>query len=238
MDQQTILDLNQKNYDDLYKQNSAFLRYPADWVIRFHNMYMKANIPSGRVLDYGCGSANNSVFFMKNGYDTYGVDVSESALGLVQQNLKANGLPETLVDHFSVVPTYPPQLPFEDNFFDFILSNQVLYYLPTAEHIHQVCQELSRCLRPGGVVFFTMMGPKNYYIQEHTKAIHEGKVHEIRVETPGHRLEGVKELIYLVNDEAELKALFPQFQPLSVGYFDQSMFDLTSNFHWIFIGQA
>ena len=42
---------------------------------------------------------------------------------------------------------------------------------------------------------------------------------------------------YLVRDEDELKGLFSEFECLSVGYFDQKMFDLLSNFHWIFIGK-
>ena len=38
-------------------------------------------------------------------------------------------------------------------------------------------------------------------------------------------------------DEEELKDLFSEFECLSTGYFDQSMFDMTSTFHWIFVGK-
>jgi hypothetical protein len=44
LENETIYDTNVGNYEDLYSKDEAFLRFPADWVIRFHNMYMKKNL--------------------------------------------------------------------------------------------------------------------------------------------------------------------------------------------------
>ncbi len=231
-----ILSENKKNYKDLYSAQQAFLRYPADWIIRFHNMYLKKNIPGGKVLDYGCGGGNNSVFFIEKGYETWGVDVAEPFLELVRANLASKSLDVKLAKNFSVISSESTSLDFEDNFFDIIISNQVLYYLPTEAHIKKLCKELYRCLKPSGAVFFTMMGPKNYYITHHAKQIHNDRIYEVRIDDSHHRLYGVKELIFLVRDREDLCSLFSQFKVLSTGYFDQSMFDLRSNFHWIFIG--
>ena len=119
-------------------------------------------------------------------------------------NLKSRNLDPALIKEFLGDFARQCVMPFEDGFFDFIISNQVLYYLPSEEHIHNVCKELSRCLRLGGVVFFTMTDPKNYCITHHTKQIHHRNVYGISIEEPGHRLEGVTKLIYLVRDEAYL----------------------------------
>lgn len=234
MDEKSILTANQENYRTLYKKKSAFLRYPADWVIRFHNMYLKQEIPAGRVLDYGCGSLNNGIFFLENGYEVHGVDVSDEAGELVRLNLESKGLDPDAAN-FTMISPDNVSLPFDDGYFDFIMSNQVLYYLPTKGHIRQVTQEMSRVLRPGGIVFFTMLGPKNYYITHHAKAIYDN-VYEVRIEDKNHRLYGVQELIYLVRDENELADLFSVFDCVSTGFFDQKMFDLR-NFHWIFVGK-
>jgi len=231
-----MLSGNKKNYEDLYSKQQAFLRYPADWIIRFHNMYLKNNIPSGKVLDYGCGGGNNSVFFIEKGYETWGVDVAESFIDLVKANLASKSLDVKLAKNFSVISPESTTLSFEDNSLDIIISNQVLYYLPTEEHIKKLCKEFYRCLKPSGVVFFTMMGSNNYYITHHAKQIHNDRIYEVRITEPGHRLYGVKELIFMVRDREDLCSLFSQFKVLSTGYFDQSMFDLYSNFHWIFIG--
>lgn len=40
-----ILQSNRDNYEALYEKEEAFLRYPVDWVIRFHNMYLRKALP-------------------------------------------------------------------------------------------------------------------------------------------------------------------------------------------------
>lgn len=232
-----VFEINKDNYQDLYSKDKAFLRYPADWIICFHNMYMKENLPQGRVLDYGCGSGNNSILFLQKGYEVYGVDVAENILNLIKRNFELHNIDPKFLNNFSIISPESISLPFEDDFFDFIISNQVLYYLPSEEHIKAVIKELSRCLRPGGTVFFTMMGPKNYYITEKTKQIHNGKIHEVTIEDPSHRLFNLHEMIYLVRTENELKNLFSEFECITTGYFDRKIFDMTSNFHWIFVGK-
>lgn len=238
MKSQEILDANAQNYETLYANDEAFLRYPADWIIRFHNMFLKSNIPAdANVLDYGCGSANNAVFFCQKGYNVFGVDVAPSFKKLVKGNFALHGIDESNLDNYQLIDPDSTSLPFPDNHFDFVFSNQVLYYLPNEAHLKAVCNELKRVLKPGGFVFFTMMGPRNYYITHHLKAVHDGRVFEIRIEDPEHRLNGVRELILMVRDEKDLCELFDAFEPVSTGYFDQKMFDMNSNFHYIFVGK-
>ena len=228
---------NQRTWQDLYAKDEAFLRYPADWIIRFHNMYLKREVPLGRVLDYGCGSANNAIFFIEKGYEVHGVDVAPDSMRLTAANLESKHLDPKLASRFSLIAPDSAKLPYADGFFDFVLANQVLYYLSSAEHIRKVCTELSRLLRPGGVVFFTMMGMENYYIKYYARHIHRGSIYEISIEDPKHRLAGVHEMIYAVRDEDELRSLFSMFEPVTIGHFEQRMFDLKSNFHWIFVGK-
>lgn len=227
---------NKENYEELYSKGKNCLIYPADWVIRFHNMFMKKNLPKGRVLDFGCGSGNNSIFFIEKGYDVHGTEVTDSALDLIKSNLEFRHLNKDLICNFSILPPNITSLPYEDGFFDFIISNQVLYYLPSKEHIQKLCKEFSRCLAKNGLVFFTMMGVKNDYIAKHTKEI-KNNIHEISIDNPKHRLNGVKEFIYPVKDEKELINLFSEFECISAGHFEQSMLDLNSNHHFIFIGR-
>jgi len=229
---------NKKHYGELYDNKKSFLRYPADWIIRFHNMYLKKNLPTGRVLDYGCGTGNNSVFFLENGYDVFGADVNENVLKLIKKNLEFRHLNPKLIKKFSIIPPDSTKLPFKDNFFDFILCNQVFCYLASEEQIKKVCKDLSRVLRPGGIVFFTIYGLENYYFKYHAKEIHTGGVYKILIDDPKHRLYGLEELDYVVRDEKHLKDLFSEFECVSTGHFSEGMLDMSSNFHWIFIGKS
>lgn len=237
METKKILESNRDAYQDLYTKGKLFVRYPMDHVIRFHAYYLKHHMPTGRVLDYGCGSGNNSVFFIQQGYNVYGVDVAEASLDQIKANLEMYGLDTRHLEKFQIIAPDATTLPFEDGFFDLIVSNQVLYYLGTEERIRNHCRELGRCLRPGGLVFFTMLGARNYYFTHHTKRIHDGETCEVVIEDPSHRLYGLKELVYVVRDEEHLRRLFSDFECVNIGYFDMSMFDVKSNFHWIFVGR-
>jgi SAM-dependent methyltransferase len=227
-DNEKLFETNFQKYDNVYKEKRAFLRYPADWIIRFHNMYMKKSLPEGRILDYGCGSGNNLAFFYNNGYEVVGTDITESVLPLIHENVGT-------IENIRILPPDVEILPFEDSSFDMILSNQVLYYLCSESNIVKICNEFKRMLKPGGVVFFTMMGPSNYYIKDYSHKVDE-HLYEIKIEG-NHRLSGYHEYIFVVEDESHLKALFSMFDCLTTGYFDQKMFDLDSNFHWIFVGK-
>lgn len=174
---------------------------------------------------------------MEQGYDVYGVDVAEGAVDQIRANLQMRGLDLKALERFQILPADATSLPFDDGFFDIVVSNQVLYYLATKARIRKICGELARVLRPDGIVFFTMYGSYNYYMTHHTKQIHNGETYEVRIEDPAHRLCGLKELVYVVRDEAELKDLFSDFGWLTTGYYDQAMFDMHSTFHWIFVGK-
>jgi SAM-dependent methyltransferase len=222
------LDQNKRAYESIYENQRTFLRYPADWIIRFHNMYMRKNIPSGRVLDYGCGSGNNLKFFLDKGYECHGTEVTEASLPLIEQN----------VGHTRNITITAPdvdRLPYPDKHFDFIVSNQVLYFLADRARIVSISKELHRVLKPGGAIFLTMMGGRNYYITTGYAKPIGANLYELKI-GGDHRLSGFHQIFYIVPDEADLLGLFSMFEPLTTGYFDQAMFDMKSNFHWIFVG--
>lgn len=234
MKKDQILAVNKDNYEKLYTTKQNFLQYPANWVIGFYNTYLKQHLPVGsKILDYGFGSGNNSVYLMERGYDVYGTEVTETALGLLRENRKDRRLDNKAEGKFFIFPPDNISLPFADNFFDAIISNQVLSYLSSREHIKKVSAELKRILKPGGVVFFTMVGDKNYLISKYTKSV-SGKVHEVVLD--GHRMSDFYQYIYVVDGENDLKNLYSDFNCLHVGHFDIDILE-GSNFHWIFIGK-
>lgn len=228
---------NPDNYDSRYSEKKGFLRWPADWLLRFHNMYLRDKLTSeSRVLDFGLGSGNNSLPFLKAGLEVYGVEVAQHSRELISENLDYHGLAHSFLDRVSIQDPPLTQLPYDDNFFDLVISNQVHYYSTSEDELHGVNQELSRVLKPGGTIFVTMMGPSNDYITRWTAQVSDAGVHHVRIDDPNDRLNGVAQDILLVRDESHLLDLFREFKPLTTGHFDQGMFDMKSNFHFIFAG--
>lgn len=220
---------NRAKYDQAYQDERRVLRYPADWVIRFHAYYLRRGLPSGRVLDYGCGSGNNARFFADRGYEVWGLDVSEAVRPRYREVVGSDAC-------LKIVSPTTTVLPYATGFFDLVVANQALYYLADEGRIRAVIREFYRVLRPGGVMFATLMGLSHYYLTCHAVRM-EGGVWEVAITEPGHRLFGQREIVVPVRDATHLHDLFVDFEPMTIGHYDFSMFDVPSAFHWLYAGR-
>jgi SAM-dependent methyltransferase len=94
--------------------------------------------PEARVLDFGCGEGSKVSEFLSRGFDCYGCDVrlrdNEQT-----RDLAAAGRVRAIEN--------PYRLPFEDNFFDFVFSDQVMEHVQDHE---AAFAEIERVLKPGG----------------------------------------------------------------------------------------
>jgi len=229
-----ILENNRSIYENYYAGDMPHYRFPNEYIIRFHNRFLKSRIPDkGNILDFGYGSGNNSVYMIRQGYEVYGIEVASSSLDLLKKNLGEYNLDAACLKNFTVVDPDWDALPYEDNFFDFILANHVLYYYPGKEKIQDVCLEFSRCLKPGGIVFFTMIGPGSSIVSDKRKTTE--KVY--RVAGSGRRAPLDGQQIYFVEEEDELTDLFSVFDKTATGYYEESLsYDSEGLFVWIFVG--
>jgi SAM-dependent methyltransferase len=105
--------------------------------------------PGMRVLDAGCGSGRNLVYFLRKGYDVYGVDHSEAAIAQVRQ--LASVLAPTLPRENFRVETVD-RLSFNDSF-DLVLSSAVLHFARDEVHWQSMVAEMWRVLKPAGILF-------------------------------------------------------------------------------------
>jgi SAM-dependent methyltransferase len=98
--------------------------------------------PYARVLEVGSG-AHGLIFFF-DAAERVGVDPLADQYKLLFPSWQ--GLAQTIAAHGE-------QLPFDDNSFDIVLSDNVVDH---AENPRRIVEEMTRVLRPDGVMYFTV----------------------------------------------------------------------------------
>jgi ubiquinone/menaquinone biosynthesis C-methylase UbiE len=102
-----------------------------------------------KILEAGCGGGRNMHWFIENGLDIYGIDSSEAAI----LNLR-NKYPQLPKENFQVALV--EKLPFEDNYFDHVISCAVLHFAKSVIHFKEMMAEMIRVLKPNGILFIRM----------------------------------------------------------------------------------
>jgi tellurite methyltransferase len=103
-----------------------------------------------KILDAGCGGGRNLLHFLRNGYDVYGIDPNANAVEAVKK-LSKNLSPANPLINFTV--SAAEDLPFEDKYFDLVISSAVLHFARNEEHFDKMLHSMWRVLKPGGYFF-------------------------------------------------------------------------------------
>lgn len=107
--------------------------------------------PGLKILDLGCGRGELSLWAAGQGAEVWSIDYSPDALKLARHAALHHPRSIKLKCHFSLMDV--KNLLFTDNFFDGIMSLEVLEHLYPEEQV-AVLAEVYRVLKPGGFAFF------------------------------------------------------------------------------------
>ena len=95
--------------------------------------------PGMRIFDAGCGAGRNLVYFLREGYDVYGVDADPRAIStLPAERFRAEAVEAS---------TFP------DGFADVVLSSAVLHFARDDDHFRAMLLGSWRVLKSGGLFF-------------------------------------------------------------------------------------
>lgn len=119
--------------------------------IYLFDQFLKGRIePTQTILDAGCGGGRNIVYFLRNGFDVFGVDSNPSSIQSVQILAKQLS-PAVGADNFRVAKV--EDLPFPDKMFDVVISSAVLHFADDETHFDRMLDEMWRVLKDGGMFF-------------------------------------------------------------------------------------
>jgi SAM-dependent methyltransferase len=84
-----------------------------------------------RILEIGCGDGKDVIQFLSDGghYDLYGVDIKDSRI---------------CQDNFTFVLCDAEKMPFDDRYFDLVISIGVLEHIEPMEKLSRIIQEIDR----------------------------------------------------------------------------------------------
>jgi SAM-dependent methyltransferase len=102
--------------------------------------------PDSLILDFGCGEGWAVYQFRKQGLQAFGVDI-ENSYESVQKQCKEEGLIRADAEIFHTIDMNQYKIPFEDDTFDFVISDQVFEHV---QNYPQAIAEIKRVLKPGG----------------------------------------------------------------------------------------
>lgn len=132
-------------------------KYPELFVVRCiaRNFYKVQNRHAIKILDLGCGPGANLWYIAREGFNTFGIDGSPSAIKILQKRLDAEKLTASL--HIGDISN----LPFEDNFFDAVIDSECLYCNQKAAS-QKIISEVHRVIKPAGLFFSLTFAPDTW----------------------------------------------------------------------------
>ena len=126
----------------------------------------------GKILEVGCGNCRNLVPFAKKGFECHGIDFSLAMLDWAKEYLKKHKIT------IKLKRAEATELPYQDEFFDYIISIALLHHLETEEDRQQATLEMKRVLKPGGKAIVAVWNklqprflfkPKDIFLPWHMK---------------------------------------------------------------------
>ena len=133
------METKKEEWEQSYKKKDNYIFYPHEEIIRFISKYIRKQIgfkefidkkeyyENPKVLDFGCGIGRHVVLLNDFDITPYGFDLSETAIKEAHENLKKRNLGYLCKN---VITSDIRELPYPNNFFDFMLSHGVLDSMP------------------------------------------------------------------------------------------------------------
>ncbi|MFD3157504.1 class I SAM-dependent methyltransferase [Haloimpatiens sp. FM7330] len=137
--------------------NRRWGKYPPEELIRFiaKNYYNAENRHKIKILELGCGQGANIWYLAKEGFNTFGIDFSKSAINKAKRYLKEEHLEANL--NIGNVE----KINYENEYFNCIIDIQCLQ-CNTIKQIRNILKEVYRLLNSGGKMFSITFSTETY----------------------------------------------------------------------------
>src|SRR5215204_132700 len=95
--------------------------------------------PEMKILDAGGGGGRNLVYFLRSGFEVFGIDRNADAIEYVRQ-MSQMLAPENPFENFQISSV--EKMPFADESFDVVISSAVLHFADNETQFDQMLDEM------------------------------------------------------------------------------------------------
>ena len=196
------------DWDDIFTKRGKVFTKPHQDMERLSKIFKESGVQ--RILDLGCGTGRHLLFFSKKGYEVYGLDKSPKGLEIAKNWLDEEKLSAKLTNQ-----RIDQKFPYENDFFDVIISIQVIHHNLTKEILFSV-KEIERVLKTKGFIFITVP-----FLQAFNVRKDKWKLKKVEKRTYIPQSGPEKGLPHHFFTTAELKRVFSAFELLEI-YIDKT----------------
>ncbi len=202
----SYIDVNKNSYNEVYKKGWGN-KYPDSNIVSYYFNYIKPLLQNetGRkpkMLDFGCGLGANTKFFYEQGFEVYGIDISELA---IEKCIKNNGFNK---DNFKSLNLFEYNT-LEEIFgirFDLVVASETLYYF-SKKDVQKILEMFNGALVNNGVIYANWVTYNNDYYRQF-KNIKNPNV-QVKVDVTGSMDKECN--VYIIEDKKEMEDIFSIF---------------------------
>lgn len=159
--------MSEKSWDPIWEEifkQQEWGKYPYVEIVRFvaRNFYKFENRKEIKILEVGSGPGAHIWYLAREGFDTYGIDASPSAIEQCEKRLTSEGLSANL-EVGDIL-----NLPYEDDFFDCVIDFEC-FCCNNEENTKKILKEVKRVMKKGALMCSRTFTERQYIGKEYDK---------------------------------------------------------------------
>lgn len=198
-------------------------RYPTEWVVRtlaggnYPGLKIdKARYHGARILDMGCGDGRNLPLLLDLGFEVHASEISPAIVSGLEALARELQWPVHFVVGLNAC------LPYPDNYFDYMLCCASCYYLDGSMVWQDVCTELARVIKPGGLFIANFPDEESFILANSIRQL-DGS---LLITSDPYGLRNGSRFMAAKNTEELAALLSPQFRVISTGHQNDEYYGL------------